>query len=347
MLKAGRCRYAILGIGSRQNERHREARTNRLLDGMKISALTIGVAVTSASMFAFYRRFQAYLNPTSSMVALHQAADSLLSERQDLAAAIVTMCAYHLITQQPTPLGAPMVAPQELAPLAKDLEALVGDLQEMFPQISTPDVWDLLICKAFSVLGGPSMIPLEGRAESLSPDMISFPLGPSIHSRDVKSLRSSLEAKGLTANEVVAIVGMYRGLGRRSYGGVVHQCSTKPFRIDKEYFENLATYKWRASASDSKWFSCKSDEKRSSQFKRMRHQNVTVSPNNNSSDDGNAIDRCALITMAAIDTCLLDDPMTEGWVTRFAENEVMFLSNVSDLMQKQRLNSLRRMSTAQ
>jgi hypothetical protein len=248
-----------------------------------------------------------------------------------------------MISLQAAPLGAPMVAPSHLRKEAATLSDLVCDLQMSLPNTTTPDLWDLLICKSFAVLGGPSLKPLEGRREGVSTELVVFPVGPDTSTRNIKSLRSRLESRGYTANEVVAMVGMYRGIGVDSS----RQCTTNPHRIDKEYFENLTSFVW--GQMDGEWYQCTSKDQPSERFVRMQKKRVGVSPEPAVPKNTNAapINRCDTISMSGMDMSLLDDPMTEGWLTRFAENEVLFLSAIGDLVQKQRINSLRRLSVAQ
>ena len=236
-----------------------------------------------------------------------------------------------------------MVAPSHLREEAATLSNLVCDLQVSLPSTTTPDLWDLLICKSFAVLGGPSLKPLEGRREGVSTELVAFPVGPDTSMRNIKSLRTELESRGYTANEVVAMVGMYRGIGVDAS----RQCTTNPHRIDKEYFENLVSYKW--GRGDGGWYQCSSTGQPTERFIRMQKKKVGVSPEPTPSNVAltTAGDRCDTISMGGMDMSLLDDPMTEGWLTRFAENEVLFLSAVSDLVQKQRINSLRRLTVAQ
>lgn len=295
-------RLQLFGFGPKPEEFHRESRSERLFHGIKLLSFTVGIIGASSVVFGCVDSIYNHLFPSHKSLRAQRVTEERLSGNPALALAILkaTLNQPFLLPRgavQP-PFGAPMLIPDSVS--ESDLSAIralhdeVAALTANGDSLASPDIWALLASKSLQLLGGPVVDPRSGRRpaseDPLDEGILVVPPAVRDKDRSIQGTIETLESRGFTLMEIVALIGGKQGVGFHSGANIVlvndsfvelgagdsnappslqRTCTTMPLVLSNGYFRNLLNNTWEPfltrsrwqARSDSGYFVCK-DEKR-------------------------------------------------------------------------------------
>lgn len=208
----------LLWWGYKESDLHRLSRERPWWENIALIIGTVLVVLISALGYSFGNKIYYTIRPAGNDVYVVQELDAKVFSRPDLSVALVRMALHHLMTQAPTPFGAPMVAPPELKAEAEELLEFVKRIHAEQPQFSIPDLWALMCSKALERLGGPIVHPLRGRphldAKGPKETLLTFPPNVVLTTqRDVLRFKRLLASQRYSVDEAVAALAGLRNIG--------------------------------------------------------------------------------------------------------------------------------------
>lgn len=289
-------------FGRRPADPERQAKARPWWDHVLFTLGMVGGALAFAGCIWGTRRLYYMYRADGDDVYVMNTVREHMRRNPTLAVAMVKITVHHVFSNTKTPFGAPLVVPEELKEEASEILRVLRQVQRDQPQVSLADLWVLASCYALSGLGGPIADSRWGNRPCASEDVPIVVTKPQIKEsgRDVMLLKRLLVDQDFPCHEMVALVG-HRTLGCH-LGSKTDRCTRNPVVFDNDYFINLKEHKWLSNKKGD-LFMCNDDD-------------------------------AADLKMQPIDLSLLDDSLTSGWVTKFAENEIKFFNTFAAALQK-------------